>query len=129
MQEHPRHTGAPRGYGGAHFGSRYLSRRSSRTTSILWSTSSTARVLGAQAHCGRFFSWYNHEHRHSGIGLHIPADVHYGRADAIREKRAAVLTAAYAAHPERFVRKAPEPPALPAAAWINQPEGVATTTQ
>ena len=83
----------------------------------------------AHAHCGRFFSWYNHEHRHSGIGLHIPADVHYGRADAIREKRAAVLTAAYAAHPERFVRKAPEPPALPAAAWINQPEGVATTTQ
>ena len=27
-----------------------------------------------------------------------------------------------AAHPERFVRQAPQPPKLPAAAWINRPE-------
>ena len=50
------------------------------------------------AHGGRFFSWYNHEHRHSGIGPPIPAYVHYGRADAIREKGVAVLTTVYAAH-------------------------------
>ena len=25
-----------------------------------------------------FFEHYNHHHRHSGIGLHTPADVHYG---------------------------------------------------
>jgi len=25
-----------------------------------------------------FFTYYNHEHRHSGIGLHTPASVHYG---------------------------------------------------
>lgn len=75
----------------------------------------------AHAFCGRFFRWYNEEHRHSGIGLHIPADVHYGRAEAVRDRRATVLTAAYAAHPERFVRKPPEPPALPAVAWINEP--------
>ena len=37
--------------------------------------------------------------------------------------------AAYAALPERFVRKAPEPPVPLAAAGINKPEGVATTTQ
>ena len=80
----------------------------------------------AHAHCGRFFSWYNEEHRHSGIGLHTPANVHYGRATAIRDKRAAVLMAAYASHPERFVRKAPEPPALPTVAWINRPGEVAT---
>jgi putative transposase len=36
--------------------------------------------------------------------------------------RSGVLAAAYAAHPERFVRQAPQPPKLPAAAWINQPE-------
>ncbi len=24
-----------------------------------------------------FTNWYNHEHRHTGIGLHTPADVHY----------------------------------------------------
>ncbi len=41
----------------------------------------------AHPHCGRFCSWYNEEHRHSGIGLHTPADVHYGRAEAIRAKR------------------------------------------
>ena len=71
--------------------------------------------------CGWFFGWYNDEHRHSGIGLHTPADVHYGRAEAIRARRGVVLDAAYAAHPERFVRKRPEPPALPTVAWINDP--------
>ena len=76
----------------------------------------------AQAHCARFFRWYNDDHRHSGIGLHTPADVHYGRAEAIREQRGTVLLDAYGKHPERFVRKIPTPPVLPAVAWINQPE-------
>src|SRR5690606_7542858 len=83
----------------------------------------------AQAHSRRFFGWYNHEHRHSGIGFHTPADLHYGRADAVREQRAVVLDAAYAAHPERFVRKPPAPPKLPAAVWINKPEEDPTATQ
>ncbi len=83
----------------------------------------------AHAFCARFFRWYNDEHRHSGIGLHTPADVHYGRAEAVQDSRAAVLTAAYAAHPERFVRKPPQPPALPVAAWINEPKEDGTTTQ
>jgi putative transposase len=81
----------------------------------------------AHAFCHRFFSWYNDEHRHSGIGYHTPADVHYGRAGAVREKRAIVLNAAYAEHPERFVHKPPQPPALPTAVWINQPEEDTTT--
>jgi putative transposase len=85
----------------------------------------------ADAHtfCGRFFRWYNGEHRHSGIGFHTPADVHYGRAEAVREKRAIVLNDAYAIHPERFVRKPPQPPALPTAVWINEPKENPTTTQ
>jgi putative transposase len=78
------------------------------------------------AHCARFFRWYNDDHRHSGIGLHTPADVHYGRAEAIREQRGLVLLDAYAQHPERFVRKIPTPPVLPEVAWINQPEKEAT---
>jgi putative transposase len=82
----------------------------------------------AQAHCARFFRWYNHDHRHSGIGLHAPADVHYGRAEAIREQRGVVLLDAYAKHPERFVRKIPTPPVVPAVAWINQPDKEATDT-
>jgi putative transposase len=61
-------------------------------------------------------------HRHSGIGFHTPADVHYGRAELVHAQRATVLDAAYAAHPERFVRKPPIPPQLPTAAWINKPK-------
>jgi len=83
----------------------------------------------AHAFCGRFFRWYNDEHRHSGIGFHTPADVQYGRAELVRARRADVLNAAYAAHPERFVRKPPQPPALPAAAWINEPKEDPATTQ
>jgi putative transposase len=80
-----------------------------------------------RAHCGRFFPWYNDDHRHSGIGLHTPADVHYGRAEAIREQRGVVLLDAYGQHPERFVRQIPTPPALPVAAWINKPAEEAPT--
>lgn len=68
-----------------------------------------------------FFPWYNHEHRHSGIGLMTPATVHCGRASELHNQRADVLATAYAANPERFVRGLPEPPKLPAAAWINPP--------
>jgi putative transposase len=75
----------------------------------------------ARAHCARFFDWYHHEHRHSGLAWHTPADVHYGRAADVRARRAAVLGAAYGAHPERFVHGPPSPPALPAAVWINPP--------
>jgi putative transposase len=76
----------------------------------------------ARAHCTGFFPWYNTAHRHSGLGLHTPHDVHYGLAHARQAERAAVLAAAYARHPERFVRHRPLPPALPTAAWINPPK-------
>ena len=76
----------------------------------------------ARAFCREFFAWYNHQHRHSGIGLMTPAAVHHGRAEALHAHRARVLDAAYAATPERFVRQAPKPPALPVAAWINKPD-------
>ena len=39
-----------------------------------------------------------------------PATVHYGRAEQAHPHRARVLDAAYAATPERFVRRAPTPP-------------------
>lgn len=79
-------------------------------------------IEDAHAWCAHFFDWYNEQHLHSGIGFHTPSDVHHGRAAAVRAHRALTLNAAYLAHPERFVRKRPEPPALPAAAWINQPQ-------
>ena len=75
----------------------------------------------ARAHCRAFVGWYNHQHRHSGIGLMTPAAVHYGHARQLHAARARVLDAAYERHPERFVRKPPAPPELPTAAWINKP--------
>ena len=76
----------------------------------------------ARAHGTDFFPWYNTEHRHSGLGLHTPYDVHFGLAEAKRASRAVVLAAAYAATPERFVNRPPTPAPLPAAAWINPPK-------
>jgi putative transposase len=88
-----------------------------------------ASIEAARQHCQIFFPWYNDEHRHSGLGLHTPADVHYGTATEIRQQRGIVLTAAYHAHPERFTRKPPEPPALPTSSWINPPDQKQATAQ
>jgi len=68
-----------------------------------------------------FFQWYNQEHHHSGIGLLTPATVHSGQAAETIAARQQVLLAACQAHPERFVRGTPRPPALPTAVWINPP--------
>ena len=76
----------------------------------------------ARAHAADFFRWYNTEHRHSGLGLHTPHDVHFGLAEARRAQRALVLTTAFARHPDRFVRRPPTPARLPTAAWINPPK-------
>ena len=69
----------------------------------------------------RFFSWYNHEHRHSGIGLVTPAERHSGEDKVVYEKRQVVMREFYLRHPERFVRGIPAPPELPAEVWINKP--------
>ena len=78
-------------------------------------------IEDGRAFCQRFFHWYNHQHRHSGLGFHTPANVHFSHADGIQVERERVLRAAYVAHPERFVRQAPVPPPLPGPAWINKP--------
>ena len=51
-----------------------------------------------------------------------PAAVHHGHAEQLHTARAAVLDAAYAANPDRFVNQRPVPPELPTAAWINKPD-------
>ncbi len=82
----------------------------------------------ARGFCAEFFDWYNHDHRHSGVGLHTPASVHFGTAPQIRRQRATVLSDAYTANPERFVRGTPQPPMLPGAVWINRPTEQETPT-
>jgi putative transposase len=69
-----------------------------------------------------FFPWYNDDHHHSGIGFMTPAAIHYGTAARLFADRQQTLSVAYAAHPERFVKGQPFPPALPIAVWINPPK-------
>ena len=75
----------------------------------------------ARDFCRGFFDWYNQDHHHAGIGLMTPNQVHYGQADVVHAARKATLGQAFAATPERFVKKNPVPPAKPTPAWINPP--------
>ena len=75
----------------------------------------------ARAWAATFFDWYNREHHHTGLALLTPADVHFHRANDILQKRQAVLQAAYAKTPERFVKGVSSPAQLPVAVWINPP--------
>ena len=78
-------------------------------------------IEDGRAFCRPFFNWYNTQHHHSGIALLTPAAVHHGQAETIIRKRQEVLSAAYAAHPERFVRGRPTAGQLPREVWINPP--------
>ena len=79
-------------------------------------------IQDARGFCQQFFAWYNLEHKHSGIGLLTPEQVHYGQAQEILEHRTKVLEKAFKEHPNRFKRRMPKPLPLPEAAWINKPE-------
>ncbi len=79
-------------------------------------------IQDSRCFCGPYFIWYNSEHRHSSLALLTPADVHYGRAEAILEQRRQALLAAFEAHPERFKGRRPTIGQLPEAVWINPPE-------
>ena len=83
-----------------------------------------ASLAHARAFMNDFVTWYNHAHRHSGIGLHTPADVHHGRHHRVHAGRQNTLAAARAAHPERFGAPRPLPKILnlPEQVWINQPD-------
>lgn len=79
-------------------------------------------LADARAFMDGLVTWYNHAHHHTGIGLHTPADVHYGLAADKAAARAEVLAAARAANPDRFTTSHdPKILALPQAAWINKP--------
>ena len=86
-------------------------------------------IQDARAFGVGFFDWYNTEHHHSGIALLTPETVHYGLAEQVSLNRNVTLQQAYQEHPERFVRKQPEPPRLPNAVWINPPAPVSKTIE
>ena len=79
-------------------------------------------IEDARAHCKAFFHWYNHEHRHSGIALFTPADVHRGLIEPRLRTRQATLDAAFRAQPNRFKGAPSAARRPPNAVWINPPE-------
>ena len=83
-------------------------------------------IQDAREFCRKFFTWYNTVHKHSGIGLMTPEQVHYGQAQHILNHRAKVLESAFKEHEKRFKGKMPKPLPLPEAAWINKPDDCQT---
>lgn len=65
----------------------------------------------AHSTCSQFFDWYNHQH-YSQIRSLTPVVLHYGLTQKVLHNHQAVLSAAYQAHPERFVGHSPKPTAL-----------------
>lgn len=68
-----------------------------------------------------FFNHYNHDHRHTSIGLMAPSAVHRGDAARITAERAITLSAAFDLHPLRFKGRCPQPPRVPDKVYINPP--------
>jgi putative transposase len=75
--------------------------------------------LHARGYLEAFFGWHNDDHHHEGLALFTPADVYFGRVAAVAARRQAALDAAFAAHPERFVRGRPVVPLPPREVAIN----------
>jgi transposase InsO family protein len=74
----------------------------------------------ARAWAEGFVAWYNHDHHHSGLEGHTPADVHDGTWAEVHQHRVTTMTRLHAAHPERF-RHPPVIKTPMAQVAINQP--------
>jgi hypothetical protein len=64
-------------------------------------------IEDARLFCREFFTWYNTEHRHSGIAMVTPENVHYHTHQEVLCARSMTLPQAYQEHPERFVKRSP----------------------
>ena len=73
----------------------------------------------ARAHIDRYVVWYNTEHRHSGIALFTPDQVHDGTWEEVWLQRDRTLAAYHAKHPERF-RTQPQAATPAGVVGINQ---------
>ncbi len=78
-------------------------------------------IEDARSFCREFFTWYNTEHRHSGIAMVTPENVHYHTHQDVLNARFMTLEKAYQLHPERFVKGVPKVQNVPSEVWINKP--------
>jgi len=81
-------------------------------------------IEDARVFCREFFTWYNTEHRHSGIAMITPEHVHYNTHQEVIEKRVRTLAGAWNDHPERFVKGLPGVQSVPSEVWINNPAAI-----
>lgn len=81
----------------------------------------------ARDYITHYATWYNQSHKHSGIALFSPNEVHNGTWRQTWERRDDTLQAYYKRHPERF-HKAPRTPAPASIVGINLPKEQKTTT-
>ena len=58
---------------------------------------------------------YNTEHRHSGIAMLTPADVHAGLGSARLANRHTIMRGVFEKHPDRFVHGEPKLASIPEA--------------
>ena len=80
----------------------------------------------ARAHMDSYVPWYNGNHKHSGIALFSPDEVHDGTWRRLWAQRSRVQRAYYDEHPERF-RQPPTTPAPAGLVGINLPDDRKTT--
>lgn len=79
-----------------------------------------ADLESARTYLSAYVPWYNHEHKHSGIALFSPSQVHDGSWRAAWQQRETALQRYFEAHPERF-RARPRTPKPAGTVGINLP--------
>ena len=75
----------------------------------------------ARTYVDWYVPWYNENHKHSGIALFSPNEVHDGTWRTLWQQRDQTQQAYYGAHPERF-RQRPRTPAPASLVGINHPK-------
>lgn len=80
-----------------------------------------ADLQAARAHLAAYVPWYNQQHRHSGIALFTPEQVHDGSWRQAWKRRERALQRYFDAHPERFHAR-PRTPLPAEIVGINLPE-------
>ena len=87
-----------------------------------------ATLEEARAWVMRFETWYNTEHRHSGLNFVTPAQRHDAQAEAIMQQRIEVYEAARARHPQRWSGHIRDW-SLPESVWLNPEKAVSQQPQ
>lgn len=77
-------------------------------------------LTAARSYLAEYVPWYNHEHKHSGIALFSPAQVHDGTWQQTWHTRQDALQRYFEAHPERFHTR-PSTPTPAGTVGINLP--------